>query len=210
MTQDRLPPDAPGYAAPPPAATPPPPAATPPPPPAQLPGPEVDAWWYVAANGQRVGPVTAWSFTQLAASGHVASDTLVWFEGAPGWVPASATRVGQHLARQLPPTPGFAVSNAIVWTLAFAPTVGPIAEGFVQEATGTFQPPGSMWWVVLIVNTALGLWDERRLKQAGHKLTGVAQGWLVPVYLFQRAKALGQTPAYAWVWLVVFVLMLGW
>ena len=34
----------------------------------------------------------------------------------------------------------------------------------------------------------------------------LGQAWLVPVYLFKRAKALAQTPAYAWVWVCLFVL----
>ncbi|EGJ6399538.1 DUF4339 domain-containing protein, partial [Escherichia coli] len=32
--------------------------------------------------------------------------------------------------------------------------------------------------------------------------------WLIPVYLWRRAKILGQKPAYFWVWLVMLILVL--
>ncbi|MGU6909278.1 DeoR family transcriptional regulator [Salmonella enterica subsp. enterica serovar Sandiego] len=51
-----------------------------------------------------------------------------------------------------------------------------------------------------------GCWylDERRLRKAGVDTTTFGKlAWLVPFYLWRRAKTLGQKPAYFWVWLVM-------
>ena len=65
------------------------------------------------------------------------------------------------------------------------------------------------WFVTLGLNIALAFFDEKRLKNAGHN-TDKFKGWvwLVPVYLYQRAKATKQNLAYFIVWIVCFVLVL--
>lgn len=41
-------------------------------------------WWY-ADNGQQIGPVDFDALTQLARSGKINADTLVWHQGMAGW-----------------------------------------------------------------------------------------------------------------------------
>ncbi|ECY7740700.1 DUF4339 domain-containing protein, partial [Salmonella enterica subsp. enterica serovar Enteritidis] len=51
--------------------------------------------------------------------------------------------------------------------------------------------------------------DERRLRKSGVDTAAFGWlAWLVPFYLWRRAKALGQKPAYFWVWLVMLILVL--
>ncbi|EBV4370636.1 hypothetical protein A4L15_22985, partial [Salmonella enterica subsp. enterica serovar Typhimurium] len=53
-----------------------------------------------------------------------------------------------------------------------------------------------------------------RIERNTHRKSGVDTAafgwlaWLVPFYLWRRAKALGQKPAYFWVWLVMLILVL--
>jgi hypothetical protein len=63
----------------------------PPPPPAVL--------WWVAAGGQTQGPFTP---EQLARSGLLSSNTLVWSTGMSDWQPAAQVAA---LAPLLPPAP---------------------------------------------------------------------------------------------------------
>ena len=66
---------------------------------------------------------------------------------------------------------------------------------------------GQYWFITLLLNIALGYLDERRLRKAGVDTTMFGKlAWLVPFYLWQRAKTLGQKPAYFWVWLVMLAL----
>jgi membrane protease subunit (stomatin/prohibitin family) len=60
----------------------PPPQAPPPPPP--LPA------WHVARDGRATGPFGAEHLAQMAASGALRPETLVWTPGMPQWSPASA------------------------------------------------------------------------------------------------------------------------
>ncbi|HBE2307500.1 DUF4339 domain-containing protein, partial [Salmonella enterica] len=51
--------------------------------------------------------------------------------------------------------------------------------------------------------------DERKLRKSGVDTTAFGWlAWLIPVYLWRRAKILGQKPAYFWVWLVMLILVL--
>lgn len=59
--------------------------------------------WYYAINGQRQGPVIQTEFDRLVREGVIRSDTLVWRQGMPDWVPYS-----QVAPATPPPTPGLA------------------------------------------------------------------------------------------------------
>ena len=130
----------------------------------------------------------------------------------------------------LPPLKGANVSNGTVWVLALAPVIGLVLEYFIagiiysdspdpdwMAGTGLSQSDldvfnavesGSLFFVTVILNIALSILDERKLRKAGwdtNKIRGMV--WLVPVYLFKRAKLLEQNMAYFIVWLVAFGLV---
>ena len=82
------------------------------------------------------------------------------------------------------------VGNGIVWMQAFVPVIGAFF------AFGTI--------VVIIINIILLSIDARRLEKAGYDTSGVGTVWLVPVYLYQRAKLLNDGMGYFIVWCVTF------
>jgi uncharacterized RDD family membrane protein YckC len=47
-----------------------------------------DGMWYFAQGSEQRGPVSAQELIQLAASGALTPQTLVWQQGMPNWVPA--------------------------------------------------------------------------------------------------------------------------
>ncbi len=62
--------------------------------------------------------------------------------------------------------------------------------------------------LAVLLNGGLCLADEQQLKKAGHDTKGMGfmAVLLVPVYLFVRASRLQQSPSYAVVWVINFVL----
>ncbi|MEB0148714.1 MULTISPECIES: DUF4339 domain-containing protein [unclassified Pseudomonas] len=109
--------------------------------------------------------------------------------------------LGHHLAvLSPPPLTGAGVSNTLAWLLAFAPIIGYLLEAFVASLMGNSGAQlnhaladNRYWYVSLILNISLSLFDEMRLKQTGHD-TSRFKSWafIVPVYLYQRAKMLNQ------------------
>lgn len=107
-------------------------------------------------------------------------------------------------------------SNTIVWILAFAPIIGAILESmlaaalapdsdFAGLAAEVALKAGTYWWITLLLNVLLSVLDDQRLKRAGVDTSTFGRlAFLVPVYLWKRAKALNQSPAYFWVWIVCF------
>jgi len=60
--------------------------------------------WYFAENGQQQGPVNSAQLAQLAASGRVQPNSLVWREGLPQWIPASSLKGLFPAQRTVPPS----------------------------------------------------------------------------------------------------------
>ena len=114
-----------------------------------------------------------------------------------------------------PPLHGEMVNNTVVWILAFAPILGYLLQcflyGLIHHNDVWLDVSGAQnyWFVTLILNIVLSYYDEQRLSAAGHdtsKFKGFV--WLVPVYLFQRAKYLKQNLAYFIAWMICFVIIL--
>jgi hypothetical protein len=81
-------------------------------------------------------------------------------------------------------------NNALVWILAWIPLIGTLFE------FGTL--------VFLVINIVLCLIDENQLEKAGYETSSLGSAWLIPVYLYKRAKMLGNSLAYFIVWCVCF------
>jgi hypothetical protein len=170
--------------------------------------------WFHEDNGQRKGPVTHAEILSLIKSGAVTYGTAVWRKEYPDWLAVENTDLRPHLLETAPPPlSGVHVNNTFVWILAFAPLIGLFLEGVVAGlfsandfAADLAISNSKYWFVTLILNIGLSYLDERKLKAAGHN-TDKFKGWvwLVPVYLFQRAKAMKQNLAYFIVWIVCFV-----
>lgn len=98
------------------------------------------------------------------------------------------------------------ISNTIVWIIAVLPIIGLIIENAVALASN--RSLNDMWWITLVLNTALCWWDERRVRKQRHDFNLSSVVFLVPVYLFQRAKRLKHNFSYFIVWLVTFAIII--
>lgn len=174
---------------------------------------ENDKNWYYEVDNKRVGPVSSQTMKQFVKNNHtIYRFTKVWCDGMSEWKKAEETELDQYFEGP-PPLTGDSVNNTIVWILAFAPIIGINIQSFVAAFLKTaFHTSPNMfliWMINPTLNIVLALLDERKLTAAGHNVRalGIASGWLVPVYLFQRAKALKQSLAYFIVWIISFGLI---
>lgn len=62
-----------------------------------------DGNWYYAQDGRQQGPVGLEALRQMAASGHLRSDDLVWTEGMAEWTPAGRVPDLQGVAAAVNP-----------------------------------------------------------------------------------------------------------
>lgn len=176
-----------------------------------------DASWFYEQNGQRLGPVSETTLISMIKGAVVSRESLVWRNGLAAWVRLGETELKDHFDPHVPPPlSGSHVKNGLIWVLAGAPLIGLFLESLVSLAVYGDGFLGEVavathryWYVTLILNLALTLLDEQRLKKAGYD-TSQFKGWiwLVPVYLYQRATALGHAKTYFAVWIVCFLLSL--
>jgi hypothetical protein len=174
--------------------------------------------WHYEKNGVRHDGVTEEEMTGRIKCGELTASTLVWQPGMTDWQPLSTTPLMAALAQRITPPalPGHRIPGGVVWTLAFAPIIGYALElwtaglsGMAFEKAYDAVSGGKYWFITLLLNIALGYLDERRLRKAGVDTTAFGKmAWLIPFYLWRRAKSLGQKPAYFWVWLVMLFLTL--
>ena len=100
------------------------------------------------------------------------------------------------------------VKNATAWMAAFGPLVSSILAGMMGRLVWG-DPANWLGWPIffLVLFRILLVYrflqqDEKSLKKQGFdpKALGIVAPWNLPVYLFSRAKAFGQTKAYALTW----------
>ena len=175
--------------------------------------------WFYESAGERKGGFSEQDIIAKIDAGEIRHGTAVWKQGLGNWTRIEQTELAAHLERNgPPPLTGEHVNNTIVWVLAFAPLIGLFLESFVAAiAYGGNEyrweramANSEFWYITLILNVALSYGDEKKLEKSGidtDKFKGMV--WLVPVYLYQRAKALGQNMAYFAVWIVCFLVMLA-
>lgn len=174
--------------------------------------------WFYEEKGERKGGFDQRQIIALIHGGKLTYGSMVWKKGMPGWAQIEQTELRPHLEEvSPPPLIGAGVNNKIVWLLAFAPLIGYLLESFVAGLFGSTEAQweramanNRYWYVTLILNIALCVLDEKRLKQAGHDVSRF-KGWVfvVPVYLYQRAKLLNQNLAYFITWIVCFFISIG-
>ena len=162
--------------------------------------------WFYTDSGERIGPVSPEIIIDLINKGSIQKDCLIWNKSFQEWKQAVSTEFSQHFQNDdIPPSlPGEAVQNNLVWALAFAPLAGLFLQGMVAGATNSHID--DFWFITIILNVALSEMDAKKLKKAGHNVSNMGMAWLIPVYLFKRAKNLKQNPAYFYTWCTTFVL----
>jgi hypothetical protein len=93
--------------------------------------------------------------------------------------------------------------NLSVWIVALSPMVGVFFELLGLVLIG-------MPWLIFpdIIGLALSIYfayvDQKKLKVMGHDTSKLGPPWLVPVYLFKRARMLKHKLTYFIVWCGLF------
>lgn len=178
--------------------------------------------WLYENNGQRQPLPAEAELQSLIEQGKIHGQTLVWKPGLPDWLPLQNTMLVSLLSQRQtpPPLPAKSINQTWIWILAFAPLIGLMLEAMVagMRASSSYTvnyevaralKTNQYWYITLILNVGLSLWDEKRLALAGIDTSSFGKtAFIVPVYLWKRAKALRQGPAYFWVWVATFVLTL--
>jgi hypothetical protein len=104
----------------------------------------MSAEWYLARGGQqRVGPLTSQQLKQMAASGQITSNDLVWKDGMAQWVPASQVKglVGGGSG----PSPAFTNAPAPQpETAASEPEPASVVAAYEEDAGPA--PSGEPWF----------------------------------------------------------------
>lgn len=176
-----------------------------------------DQTWFYEQRGERKGPVSEQTIITMIHEKIISHGSHVWQKGFPDWLLVENTNLRVHLDNDTPPPlSGERVDNSIVWILAFAPVIGYFLEwmvaysrsGGVDLVAWIDMANSKYWFITLILNIGLSMYDERKLKKAGHD-TARFKGfvWIVPVYLYKRAKYTKQSLAYLYVWIASFVLV---
>lgn len=172
--------------------------------------------WFYEFKGERKGAVTEAEMVTLIQNGQLGYGSVVWADGLDQWQKLEDTALKQYIAHMPPPLDGSRVNNTMVWVLAFAPLLGYFLEWFVagfvhgsELRAERAMANSDFWYITVLLNVLLSVLDERRLKKAGHNTERFSKWvFLVPVYLYQRAKHLNQNLAYFITWLVWFVLVM--
>jgi hypothetical protein len=110
-----------------------------------------------------------------------------------------------HIASDAPREHAVApAGNLIVWLLALSPIVGIFFEmlGIVLIGMPWLIVPDV---VALALSIYLGYADQRKLKAMGHDTSRLGPPWLVPIYLFKRARMLKHKLTYFIVWCALCV-----
>ena len=105
-----------------------------------------------------------------------------------------------NLASDAPPEYTMApAGNLMIWILALSPIVGIIFEliGFVMIGLPIPILPDI---VVLALSISFGYADQKKLNAIGYDTSRMGPPWLVPVYLYKRARTLKHKLSYLIVW----------
>lgn len=157
-----------------------------------------DEWYYVS-QGKRLGPVTQESLLGLLHDGKVFADTPVWHKGLPTWLPVHEAGLAPDTP---PPLKADAISDWAVWLIAFLPILLVLGRNLIGYGLG------ASFVVAFLLYSTLALIDLNMIKRAGHDTRTLGQGWIffVPVYLWKRAKILGDSSAYFWTFIGALIL----
>lgn len=167
--------------------------------------------WHYEKNGQRIGPIGSEQLSDLIKNDVITRETAVWREGFIEWTAAFNTELKDSFDNTVPPPlPSIYVDNTLIWVLAFAPILGIFLTNFIEGLTSGRIQADNLWFVVIILNIVLSEMDAKKLLAAGVD-TGKFRSmtWLVPVYLFQRAKALKHEMYYFIAWILCFIFILS-
>lgn len=162
------------------------------------------ARWFYHRAGARVGPINDAEMGRLVGDGSVKGETLVWHAAlGTAFVPLATTGLAPVMTEP-PALPASAVDDTLAWILVALPLVAAL----IEAGTGWKGPMIAGWPIAPIAaNWLISALDERRVRRSGVSDGSITLGrwiWLVPVYLYQRARALKGPKYYFLAWLASF------
>jgi len=91
--------------------------------------------WHYSTNGYRFGPVPEDQIIELIKQKKITEQSLVWNKSIPEWQFVLTSKFADLVRDPIAPPPltGAAVSDTIIWVLAFAPLIGVFLEGVVSR-----------------------------------------------------------------------------
>ena len=165
--------------------------------------------WFYESRGNRIGPIPQDELQGLHASGEIYDNTLVWNKEASSEWRTYAMSGLSASGDDPPPLPTTHVNNAYAWALALVPIIGAVIEKVASNSVPRLNINSPTTYVIYFVAYVfLGARDARQIERSGRNRNSVSlKGfvWLAPVYLVQRARALGHKPILIFVWLAAFV-----
>jgi len=173
-----------------------------------VPGAVSEEWHYSHEGVRCDAPVSRARLIEMLQARELDEESSVWRTGWADWRTVGSSEFREYLRAPTAPPPltGAAVSNTIIWWLAFAPLIGLFIEEFISGITGLATE--ALWLVTVVLNVVLCIMGEKKLKAAGHDTTRLGATWLIPVYILKRRKMLRHNWAYFIVWCVTFAWML--
>jgi len=175
--------------------------------------------WFYEVKGTRKGPVIRQRLRELFDRADISLETLVWTKSFGGnWRRLADTDIANGRETP-PPLPASKIGDGLVWLYATIPIIGALFEKLFQTnallrqlfRTDDFLTP----YIILVfcyasIYSFLAMIDTRNIKKSGRKPNWdfvylQIIGWLAPVYLYQRARALSQPLTLFWIWIVAFI-----
>ena len=159
--------------------------------------------WHYVKNNEKIGPVPQARMGEILRAGGIAKDTLVWKHGMAEWVPLSTTALANELGQDSPPP--LPPKNTLAWIIAFVPLIGM----FVEQNTAFDS--GAKIFGYIAAYTALCAIDSNNLRKGGHlgEKSLFIFFVLVPLYLYRRARLLGQKLYYFFAWFVAMIITIA-
>ena len=121
--------------------------------------PETFMDWYYTENGQRIGPLPQEKFAELASSGVITAESLVWHEGMTEWrpyrearsaaavppIPGAPTRVCSSCGRAFPPADLAMFGEAAICAECKAAWVQRMRQGMIPGTTQVQHRFAGFW-----------------------------------------------------------------
>ena len=169
--------------------------------------------WFYEQEGAKFGPVSLEELQSLLLAGKVHENSLVWTKdfGAE-WRPIHKTDVNAGTENNPPPLPPSHINNGYAWTMALLPLIGLFTEKIVSDIYPQLERSEIILFILYwVAYFGLGVADEKKIENSGRNIKSVTLKkwtWIVPVYLYQRSKALTQKPMFfaTWIGSIIFAL----
>lgn len=161
-------------------------------------------WHYRNSDGEEAGPLNEYEILAMINSGSIPRDTPIRRDSMADWTTAAQCELSAGLIAEVP-APTTPPNDVPAWIIAFVPLIGVVIEENIAA-----NMPMSPWITMLlyaISYVALTAFDTNALYSGGHlrDKSLLVTVIFVPLYLFRRARLLGQSLAYFWVWVATFV-----